>query len=356
VDYLTNARSVFEVSSGVVAAVDYTLYDLDDSQAGAQTDWDARILNYGVDMAEPQSEFLNNAATALRWTVQNNDCDLFGSSGWCVSAQVSQTGRNVEGASEIANDTAGAFTVAKRLDQGYSIGAFVSNAHGLGDVMGVTVTSQNPAYGGFIGYSEHGDGSGLQARVSAGYQSGTATFSRTNILGSEIETSGSAGLETSALSATFGRGYQVEAAALVTPYLGLTMSNAQRLAYSEGAQQEGELDAQFSYDSYKAVQVTAALGFTVDGQVGEKMTYHFGAAVERDLRHDLSEFTLRGDDFGSSSYVSGIAPRENRLNVSAGLGYLVGENSTVTLNGFISQHNKDASVDYKVIAGYLVKF
>jgi hypothetical protein len=54
--------------------------------------------------------------------------------------------------------------------------------------------------------------------------------------------------------------------------------------------------------------------------------------------------------------VSGIAPRENRLNVSAGLGYLVGENSTVTLNGFISQHNKDASVDYKVIAGYLVKF
>jgi hypothetical protein len=245
--------------------------------------------------------------------------------------------------------------VAKRLDQGFSIGAFVSNAHGLGDVAGVTVTSQNPTYGGFVGYSEHGDGSGLQARVSAGYQSGTATFQRANILGSATETAASAGLETSALSATLGRGYQVEAAALVTPYLGVTVSNAQRLAYSEGAQQEGVLDAQFSYNSYKAVQVTGVLGFKVDGQAGQKMTYHFGAAVERDLGYDLSEFTLRGD-FGSSSYVSGIAPRTNRLNVSAGVGYNVSDNGTVTLDGYVSQHSDATTVDYKVVAGYRVSF
>jgi hypothetical protein len=225
----------------------------------------------------------------------------------------------------------------------------------LGDISRVDVTNQKPTYGGFMGYSAQDDGSGLQARLALGYQTGTATFSRSNILGSAETSSGTSTFKTGALSATIGRGYTVDGSALVTPYLGLTLSNATRNGYTEDAEEAGVLDAQFSYDAYKAVQVIGVFGFKLDGKAGEKLTYHVGAAFERDLKYDLDAFTLRGD-FGSSSYVSGIAPRENRLNVSAGLGYLVGENSTMTLNGFISQHSKDANVDYKVIAGYLVKF
>jgi hypothetical protein len=245
--------------------------------------------------------------------------------------------------------------VSKRLAEGYHIGAFVGTSHGFGDTTGVDVTSQKPSYGGFMGYSEQDDGSGLQARIALGYQSGSATFSRSNILGAAETSSGTSTFNAGAVSATIGRGYAVDGAALVTPYLGLTLSSATRNGYAEGSEEAGVLDAQFSYDAYKAVQITGVLGFKLDGNASEKLTYHVGAAVERDLKYDLDAFTLRGD-FGSSSYVSGIAPRENRLNVSAGLGYLVGENSTMTLNGFISQHSKDANVDYKVIAGYLVKF
>ena len=352
-DEIDNARSVFEVRSGVVAALDY---HLDTSLEGTQTAWDVRILNYGADMAEPQRAFLDNAATALRWSVKNSDCDVFGSNGWCISADVIQTERNTAGQTANESNSAGAFTVAKQLDQGYRIGLFVSNAHGFGDVSGVTVTSQQPTYGGFIGYSQNGDGTGLQARISAAYQTGTGTFQRTNVLGSATSESTSAGFETSALSATFGKGYKVEGDAVVTPYLGLTMSSATRVGYSEGSQQNGVLDAQVSYDAYKAVQVTGSLGFTVDGQIGEKVTYHFGASVERDLSYNLSEFTIRGTDFGSSSYMSGEAPRNNRLNVSAGLGFLVGENSTVTLGTNIIQHSGASTVDYKLVAGYRLKF
>ena len=77
--------------------------------------------------------------------------------------------------------------------------------------------------------------------------------------------------------------------------------------------------------------------------------------MERDLRYSLSAFTIRGD-FGNSSYMSGEAPRNNRLNVSAGLGFLVGENSTITLDGYVTQHSGVSTVDYKVVAGYRMKF
>jgi hypothetical protein len=349
---LDNERSVFEVRSGLVAALDF---HLDDSLNGLQTAWDARILNYGADMAEPQRAFLDNAATSLRWSVQNSDCDVFGSNGWCISADVIQTQRNSSGQANDENNSAGSFTLAKQLDQGYRIGLFVSNAHGFGDVSGVTVTSQQPTYGGFIGYSQNADGTGLQARISAAYQTGTGTFQRSNVLGSATNTSASAGFETGALSATVGKGYKVEGDAVVTPYLGLTMSSATRVGYSESSQQAGVLDAQFSYDAYRAVQVTGSLGFTVDGQIGDKVTYHFGASVERDLSYSLSEFTIRGD-FGNSSYQSGESPRNNRVNVSAGLGFLVGENSTVTLGTSIVQHSGASTVDYKLVAGYRMKF
>jgi hypothetical protein len=72
---ITNAGSVFNLANGVIA----TLIPNQDPSATA---WDARILNYGADIVEPQHTLLDRNASVLRAQIRNYDCERFAS--WIV--------------------------------------------------------------------------------------------------------------------------------------------------------------------------------------------------------------------------------------------------------------------------------
>ena len=346
---LTNERSVFHVTNGVVAALDY-------NQNVASTAWDARILNYGVDMAEPQHSILDSNAYALRSQIRNYDCNQFASGGLCFSSSVryQSLGQSSAGVGDDSN-TAVALMLAKRLSSQLRIGAFVEFGAGPEDVAGIDVTSSRPMFGGFIGYSARPDGSGLQARIATAYRRDNATFTRTNILGSATEVSARSGFKTFGVMANAGWGFKLGQSALVSPYVGLNISNASRRGYSEGAQQAGTLDAQFSYDRLAAKQTSGVAGMRLNGTFTPTLAYRLGAGLEHDFSYDIDSFKLRGD-FGSSSYASGIKPRETRVNGSAGLSAFVTENSAITLDGYVSQYNYGNPAEYTIMVGFKFGF
>ena len=346
---LANERSVFHAINGVVGALDY-------NQNVASTAWDARILNYGVDMAEPQHSILDSNAYELRSQIRNYDCNQFSSGGLCFSSSVrSQSlGQSAAGVGDDSN-TAIALMLSKRFGSKIRIGAFVEFSAGLEDVAGTGVTARHPMFGGFIGYSARPDGSGLQARIVAAYRRDNATFTRSNILGSATEVSARGGFDTLGVMANAGWSLKLSQSAFVTPYVGLVISDASRRAYSEEAREGGILDAQFSYDRFSAKQTSGVGGIRLNGSFTPTLAYRLGAGLEHDFSYDIDSFKLRGD-FGSSSYVSDIKPRETRLNGSAGLSAFVNENSAFTLDGYISQYNYGNPAEYTIMAGFKVGF
>jgi hypothetical protein len=346
---LTNERSVFHATNGVVGALDY-------NQNVASTAWDARILNYGVDMAEPQHSILDSNAYELRSQIRNYDCNQFSSVGLCFSSSVrSQSlGQSAAGVGDDSN-TAVSLMLAKEFGSKLRIGAFVEFAAGLEDVAGTGVTARHPIFGGFIGYSARPDGSGLQARIAAAYRRDSATFSRSNMLGSATEVSARGGFETFGVMANAGWSLKLGQSAFVTPYVGLSISDASRRAYSEEAQKAGILDAQFRYDRFSAKQMSGVGGIRLSGTFTPTLAYRLGAGLEHDFSYDIGSFKLRGD-FGSSSYVSDIKPRETRVNGSAGLSAFVTENSAFTLDGYVSQYNYGNPAEYTIMAGFKVGF
>ena len=344
---ITTERTVFHVTNGVVAALDY-------NQDVASMAWDARVLNYGADMAEPQHMILDSNAYALRSQIRNYDCNQFADGGLCFSSSVryQSQGQSAVGAGDDSN-TAIALMVAKRLGSKLRIGAFVEFGEGPDDVTGINVTSRRPMFGGFLGYSAQPDGSGLQARIAAAFKRDNATFKRSNILGSGTIVAAHGGFETFGVMANAGWGFKVSQAAFITPYLGMNISEASRRSYSEGAQQAGVLDAQFSYDRYTAKQTSGIAGIRVNGTLTPILTYRLGAGLEHDFSYKLDRFMLRGE-FGSSSYASGIKPRETRVNGSAGLSVLTSERSAITLDGYVSQYNYGNPAEYTIMVGFKI--
>jgi hypothetical protein len=314
-----------------------------------------RVLNFGEDMAEPQRAFLDSTAAALRWNVQASACDSFGPDGWCTVSVVGQTQTDSdENSGDVTSAQAG-LTVARQIDAQLHAGGFVTSYQALDVGPGLELTSQTPIIGGFVGYSEQPDGTGLQGRIAAAFQNGTAEIARSNILGTALETGAEAELRATALTTSVGFGTRLNETTVFTPYLGVTMTQAARLAYSEDHEVEGMLDEQFSYDTYESNQVTAVLGFGIEGEVSADLTYRLGAAIERDVSYELDAFVLEGE-FGKSIYGGESLEGGSRTMLSAGLDYRVGPNNVVTLDGLMTRDADTDSVDLGMSLGYRVSF
>ena len=346
---LTNERSVFHVTNGVVAALDY-------NQNIASTAWDARLLNYGADQAEPQHAIMDSNAFVLRSQIKNYDCNQFANSGICITSSVryQSLGQSAIGVGNDSNSTM-ALVIAKQLGRKFRIGGFIEVGGAPEDATGIDVTTRRPTFGAFIGYNAKADGTGPQARVAIGYKLDKATFTRANLLGSSATVAGEGSFETRGVMASAGWGFKVSPAFVVTPYAGISLTEASRREYLEGAGQAGIYDAQFSYDEFRAKQVSGFAGMRFGGILTAGVGYSLGAGLERDFSYDLSSFTLRGA-FGSSSYDSGIRPRATRVNGAAGLSFATGKTGALTVDGQVSQYHYGSTAEYSVMVGYKIGF
>lgn len=317
-------------------------------RSGGNTNWDLTVLNFGLDLAEPQRAMLEGRQQAVRNGL-DHDCAQFDKDGFCMSFKARYSGFGNE------REGAGVLTVAKRIDSGLRVGGFIDDRVSSNEVKGVQMKSGVPMFGLFAAYTAHQDGTGFQARIAAAYEHGTADISRSNMLGSASDVTSKAYVDSFGVAERLGWGFGLGNKNVLTPYLGLRYTQAQRSGYEE-AYSPGSVDDPFSYSAYGEHRVTGTLGADFNGNLGKDMTYRLGAGVDYDFSSCLDNFGAYSALFGDMTYTNDVTPRAARLFGSAGVGYAVDTNRTLTLDGNISQMDYGSESAYSLIAGYRMTF
>lgn len=308
--------------------------------------WDLVVFNLGSDAAEPQRAMLEQRQQAIRDGL-DYDCKQFDKDGICVSfkARYSSFGDEHEGA--------GVLTVAKRIDTNLRIGGFIDERVDSNEVNGVQMESGLPMLGAFAAYSSGKDGTGLQARLSAAFEHGTAQISRMDILDPTAHVSGKADVDSFGVAQRLGWGFGLANKAVLTPYLGVRYTEAKRAAYTEDTD-----NVPFTYDAYGEHRTTGTLGADLNGDLSKNVTYRLGAGLDYDFSNCLDTFNAYSDieGLGSMTYVSTAEARDLRAFGLAGLGFNIDTTKTLTLDGNVSQMDYGSDLAYSLMAGYQMAF
>ncbi|MCA3572678.1 MAG: autotransporter outer membrane beta-barrel domain-containing protein, partial [Aestuariivirga sp.] len=346
-DDIENETVVFKVSDGVLGIV----YMNPDSEG---TDWDVRLWNYSSDLVAPSQYMLDQNALVLRYAISTYDCKVFDENGFCIGASASfgKYGPDVDDGASDAGALLGTIMAAKRLGSQVRVGLFMQFGSVDGDDdEAVDVTSTMPMLGAFAGFSEMPEGDGWQALISGAYQQGEVDYSRSALLGPEDITKSSNGdFETYGVYGELGYGFRFGGGILLTPFVGLAASQATRDGYEESG------PGGYSFGDVTVTQVTGIAGARLEGVFGDNFTYRLGAAIEHDFSYDVDDFTVMGDDFGTSSFASDMGPSEWRMSGTAGVGYLIAPNKEIRLDGYVSQFSDDDALNYAITAGFRFGF
>lgn len=322
-DVLAGITSINGPLSGTVGRALWTLL-ADPATAGT---WDLAVILLGPDVANTLLELgysRDEVLTALRnrAALMNNalatDCSSFGSTGVCLSFDVRRTAMDEE------RETSGTFALGVRLSSKLRAGAFVelpmshsSNLHGVhrGD--------KKPIFGGYLGYSQHDHGDGLQVRIVGATNTSEVSITRPNALQDTEAGEGHAQVKSWALGAELGYGIKLGAHTRLTPYLGLQRVSVEREAYAETATDTVEYP--LSYAAYGQRTTTGRAGAVLSGKLGEKVHYKIGAGAEFDLKSNSDAYagTSLIDDLPSFSLANTAPAKKFRGTGTAELGYEV---------------------------------
>jgi hypothetical protein len=346
---ITNEEEVFGAGDGLLAAI-VENNDPDVLSDGVEQDWDLNILNFGQDMADPQAFLLLSNWLSVRYAL-DYDCNVFDKNGVCVALNGQYS--NYSGTYD-DSEWSGVLKAAKQLGEKVRIGGYIDIHSGPDDIENINDVSMLPTFGLFLGYSEAQDGTGLQGRVSAAYQFGTAEFTHSNILGSSAQASGDANLQTFGAAAELGWGYAIGSGHVVTPFAGLTYAKSTRGSYDDGGD-GGSVEDPFSYEDYSVTAATGYFGLKMEGPLAEKVLYRAGVGLEGFLEYDLDSFEISGE-FGSASYDSDVKPSDWAVSGAVGLSYLLETNKMLTLDGYIRQVESGEAPYYAISAGFKMGF
>jgi hypothetical protein len=310
--------------------------------------WDLRVLNFGLDLAQPQRGMLERRQQAVRNGL-DYDCEQFDKYGVCVSFAARYSGFDP------GHDGAGILTISKRIDPNLHIGGFIDARFSSSEVNGVRLNPRLPMMGIFATYSAGPDGTGLQARISAAYERDAANITRENMLGSASQVSGKANVDSYGIAQRVGWGFRIGDGYVVTPYLGIRYTDAKRAGYEE-SYAAGAVNDPFSYAAYGMHRVTGTVGADLKGHLNNEITYRLGIGLDYDFSNNLDTFAARSALIGDMTYTNGLKAKSSRLFGSAGLGYALTPAGTLTLDGVIRQMDYGNNNAYTILAGYRMAF
>lgn len=318
-DVLQGIAQVGGTTSGTVGRYRWTLL-ADAATAGT---WDLAVKRLGPDIANTLLELAHTRDETL--TVMRNraamvtnalstECADFGKSGVCLSGDIRST--SLKNESEVSVT----FAAAARLTSNVRAGAFVELPMNHSGTMHAVEREEKAIVGGFVGYAQKADGTGLTARVSAASQSGAAKITRGADLAETEAGVGHSRIKAWAVGGELGYGFKIGGHTHLTPYLGLQYVRTERKGYAEAAATAVEFP--LTYATYGQRTTTGRTGLTLSGAAG-KVHYRVGGGVEFDLRSRASAF--RGvsaiEGFETFSLANTAGAKKFRGSGSAELGY-----------------------------------
>ena len=217
-----------------------------------------------------------------------------------------------------------------------SFGHGISDTFTLGATVSVNGTSlRNNAFDMDTGfgaaiwgqYSEGGEArTGVQISGALGYMRARGEIARGRLLTDVALATGRATVETRAVEASLGYGFQ-QGDWLVTPSLGVAHYDTRRAAYTESG---AAFNA--SYDRLRTSRTVGTLGVTGAFAVGEQGRLSLGVGVDHEFSPERPRLTGTSDIPGLASFdiASTITPNRTRPFATVGYSHDFGNGSTLS--------------------------
>jgi hypothetical protein len=294
-------------------------------------------------------EALRGRAAAMN-NALNYDCMTFNENGVCISFNARYTSLND------MNEGAGVMKAALRLSPTTHVGAFIDYA-GKPETEGVLAYEDGvPMFGGFLGYRQEPDGTGLKAHIAAARHTDDVTITRSATLENTEAGSGSSSLTNWAIGAELGYGMALSNQSNLTPYIGLRYGTAEMDGYAEGSSDTVEYP--LTLNAFSQNLTTATAGLRLDGMLGDQFTYEIAGGIEYDLKSDANAFSGSSTIPDLTTFSLENTADANRLRGSGSfaLGYAITPNQKLTTSVSVRGEAYSDKVDTNVMAGYQIQF
>ncbi|MGE8143181.1 hypothetical protein ACQKOE_14495 [Novosphingobium sp. NPDC080210] len=355
-DLLSGIATVNGPLTGTLGRYQWSLV----ADAATAGNWDLLVIRLGPDAVnsllalglsrdEIMTALANRAARITN--LLSTDCGSFGSAGLCLSAEL----RRLEHRDE--SETSMALSAGLRITGNLRVGAFVDlPINRKSRLAGLSTDQDTVSYGGFVGYSQKGDGSGLQARLVGAVHAQDVTITRAADLADTEAGRGQSRFKTWALAGELGYAFAVAPGNRIMPTIGLRHVRAARAAYAEAAASEVEFP--FTYGAYGLRTTTAQAGVTAQGDLGGRLSYRVSTGVEWDLasRSDAFAGTSQVDDLPSFALSPAGSGRRFRGNGSVELGYEFTRGARITLGGALRGEAFTNQIITNLTAGIRIGF
>ena len=294
-------------------------------------------------------EALRGRAAAMN-NALNYDCMTFNDNGVCISFNARYTSLND------MNEGAGVMKAALRLSPTTHVGAFIDYA-GKPETEGVLAYEDGmPMFGGFLGYRQEPDGTGLKAHIAAARHTDDVTITRSATLENTEAGSGSSSLTNWAIGAELGYGLALSNQSNLTPYIGLRYGTAEMDGYAEGSSETVEYP--LTLNAFSQNLTTATAGLRLDGMLGDQLTYEIAGGIEYDLKSDADAFSGSSTIPDLTTFSLENTADSNRLRGSGSfaLGYAITPNQKLTTSVSVRGEAYSDKVDTNVMTGYQIQF
>jgi autotransporter-associated beta strand protein len=303
------------------------LPNLMDTQASLQANVGAMQGVYAI-----QTGTINNSL--------NYDCNHFGRNGVCLS-----TGGRYSNASESSANTTSAMLIgAYQISGTMRVGGYIDQNLYNTDVANIaSMHSNSPFLGTFAVWNQHANGTGIEAKLAAGYNNSDLTIKRV-AMGTSESGYGTTGLNTVSGSATVSYGFKVTPNWLTSPYAGFRHTSVFSGGYSEQA--TAAVTAPLTYNALTQESTSALLGIRLTGHVFEHATIQTSAGFEQDLQNAVGNYSATGLA-GLTDITFNPNIRRTRAVTSFGASYDLGGNHRLGFNAIYRQESFQ-SVDTKM--------
>ena len=274
------------------------------------------------------------------------DCSLFGANNVCVSAGGRFT--NVSGYPD--NTTSALIIGAYRFSPNLRFGGYLDQNLTQSTPGGIAqLNNGSPMVGIFGVWSQNLDGTGVEAKISAGYANKGATLTRP-VVGASEAGSGSTNLTTQGVQGLLKYGFGVGSKSLISPYAGMRYVVGGMGGYSES--QTNTVSSPLTYNSINNYTTTVLAGFIGSHKLNEKTMLVASAGAEKDVNSNVGNLISTGN--GDYNIAMNNNYRTLRPTASIGAYYDLSARERLGLTGIYRQESYQAITSTTVLATYTV--
>jgi hypothetical protein len=274
------------------------------------------------------------------------DCSLFGANNVCVSAG----GRFTNVSAYPYNNSSALIIGAYRFSSNLRFGGYLDQNLSQSTPGGIAqLNNGSPMVGIFGVWSQNPDGTGVEAKLSAGYANKGATLTRPVVGVSEAGT-GSTSLTSQGVLGLFKYGFGMGNKTILSPYAGMRYMVGGMGGYGES--QSSTVSSPLTYDAINNYTSTVLAGISGVHRLSEKTTLLASAGVEKDTNSNVGNLVTAGNGYFNIAMNNNY--RSTRPTASLGAFHDLSVNERIGLSAIYRQEAYQAITSTTVMATYTV--